>query len=121
MADALGITNADTSSKLRETYSPFLQQQAMVRPKLVAMLETTMAEFVSRSTASQKALPVMKSDDRRTAHELAPHYGITSISQDPEPKRNVLLLRSNWLEPRIPSPLLSESIRRRMGPSVPLP
>jgi nitrate reductase cytochrome c-type subunit len=71
MAAALGITDADASDNVRESYSDELIRDARRRPQLVAMLESTFAEFIRDPSAKRRALPVMKADDRRVAHTLA--------------------------------------------------
>lgn len=54
---------------------------------------------------------MMKSDDRQIAHELAEHYGLDSASYDPEPRRNVVIFRSDFKKARIPHPLLSKAAK----------
>ena len=71
LAAAFGLTDAETSDKVRESYSEELVKDARRRPQLVAMLENTFAEFINDPSARRRALPVMKADDRRVAHSLA--------------------------------------------------
>ena len=48
----------------------------------------------------------MKQNDRQIAHQLAEHYGLDSASYDPEPKRNVVIFKSDFKAARIPTPML---------------
>eukprot|EP00038_Savillea_parva_P008310 m.176107 g.176107 ORF g.176107 m.176107 type:complete len:1315 (+) comp14114_c0_seq1:349-4293(+) len=110
MAEALGLQGADASDQVRDEYSEILVTAAKRKPALIAQLEKTYRSFVEETTAPRKALPVMKADDRQVAHELAEHYGLDSASYDPEPHRNVVIFRSEFKTPRIPHPLLSQSV-----------
>lgn len=110
LARALAVQTSDFSGDIHEQYSDFLLTAAKNRAGLVCQLENTLRMFVLASSARQKPLPTMKSDDRRLCHELAEHYGLKSESVDPEPNRSVILFRSEWSQPRIPKPLLSETV-----------
>jgi hypothetical protein len=58
---------------------------------------------------AQFSFGVMRKDDRQAVHELAEHYGVHSVSQDPEPHRNVVMFKSDVRPARIPKPLLSQA------------
>lgn len=116
LAGALAIDTSDFSADLHEEYSEFLVTTGRLRLDLVRQLEETYRVFVLTSSARQKILPTMKSDDRRLCHELAEHYGLKSESLDAEPHRSVAIFRSDWDRPKIPKPLLSEVLLQRGKP-----
>lgn len=59
----------------RDEYSDFLVRAATTKRDLIARLERTFAKVVESPELKRQPLPVMKSEDRQVAHELAAHYG----------------------------------------------
>eukprot|EP00049_Salpingoeca_infusionum_P014848 m.283854 g.283854 ORF g.283854 m.283854 type:complete len:1004 (-) comp15759_c0_seq3:218-3229(-) len=85
-----------------------LLDAARTRPDFIRSVETSIEQFVCDKMLRQLRLPVMKSSDRKLAHELAELYGIGSESEDPEPHRSVVLYKVPILTPRLIRPPLSE-------------
>jgi hypothetical protein len=122
LAAALNLSGADTSANLNEPYSELLLAAARDEPKLIATVETALAAFVklnaAGSGAAQHAFPVMKAAHRQIVHEYAQYYNLLSASYDPEPRRNVVVFRSDLDDPRLPSPLLSEDAKSGKQPAA---
>lgn len=115
LADAFGldITAVDLSGHISHVYSDFLMDKARKQPAFVANIEKIFEEFVGNPAAKQYAFGVMKKDDRQVIHELAEHYGVHSVSQDPEPNRNVVMYKSDVRPAKCPVPLLSQAAAKK--------
>lgn len=112
LAQALQI---DPTFKAKVIYSDFLKNYAREDPNFVIETEKKLESFVKEAKLNTKLtkkyfnLPVMKSYERRMIHELAPYYGFETMSQDPEPFRNVCLIASKD-KCCLPLPSLMQSI-----------
>lgn len=98
LAEALELTNVDHTPHTAPQYSPFLLEQAKFDPSFVSHVEETFKDLVETFRASPGRAAVshhfkpMKRDQRRLIHELAEVYQLSSMSYDPEPKRNVVVM-----------------------------
>ncbi len=95
LADALKI---DSTGKPKVIYSDFLKNYAREEPVFIGEIENKLESFVKEMKLNVKVnkkyfnMPAMKSYERRVIHELAPYYGFETMSEDPEPFRNVCLI-----------------------------
>lgn len=114
LAQALQI-DPNTLNRNKVIYSDFLKNYAREEPNFVSDVEKKLETFVKemklniKQTKKYFNLPIMKSYERRVIHELAPYYGFESMSQDPEPFRNVCLIASKD-KCCLPLPTLMQSI-----------
>jgi transcriptional repressor NF-X1 len=125
MAEGLGLKDVPIDSLIAPTYSEFLRTEARTNKEFVIEIEDVFSDLIRKYKAKNKALDnfnkvkyiyhdfkVMNKDKRRTIHELAEVYKITSQSFDEEPHRNVQV-RIGWdaVEPSIK---LSQFSQRRV-------
>ena len=81
-----------------------------------------MAAGGAAAPPKERALPVMRSEDRRFCHELAAFYALRTESVDAEPARSVVVYRAErGPAPKIPRPLLSEAARVPAPTPTPAP
>ncbi|THH11345.1 hypothetical protein EW146_g8072 [Bondarzewia mesenterica] len=106
LAEALGIdTDAKTGQQV--VYHDELAMFAKANVKFLALVEKTLAEFVT-SDKKVQVLPHMPPERRKFVHDLAAVYRMDIQMVDQEPHRSVQLIRR--LDTRIPTPLLSSTI-----------
>ena len=95
-AEALGLDNAELSSKIIPRYSEFMKDWFKKDQDFCSMVHTKLLELVNLSKESKHksrsySFPVMNRDKRQFVHEYSDHFGCESQSYDAEPKRNVVV------------------------------
>lgn len=91
-ASALGLdAGVSIEGTIAEEYSEFLLSHGGRNRDLLSRVQKELQAFVGNSARKRHAFPPMKSDDRQLIHEYAAHFGVDTISYDPEPKRNVVV------------------------------
>ncbi|KAH7097552.1 hypothetical protein BKA62DRAFT_643194 [Auriculariales sp. MPI-PUGE-AT-0066] len=111
LAEALGISPR-TTERQTVVYTPELVQFAKGNARFVALVEKTLAEFVTSDKRSQ-VLPEMPESRRAFVTSLAAIYRMDTALVDVEPHQSVQITRR--IDTRIPSPVLSQAA----GPSTP--
>ena len=103
LAEALEL-DVDHTPHTPPQYSSFLLDQAKSDSSLVSHVEETFRNLIEsfktstgRAAISHHFKP-MKRDQRRLIHELAEVYQLSSLSYDSEPKRNVVVMATQWVE-----------------------
>ena len=125
MAEGLGLKDVPIDAIIAPTYSEFLQNEARTKKEFIIEIENVFFDLITKYKKKNQALDnfnkvkfiyhdfkVMNKEKRRTVHELAVPYKITSQSMDEEPHRNVQV-RIGWdaVEPSIK---LSQYSQRRV-------
>eukprot|EP00039_Didymoeca_costata_P008368 m.111091 g.111091 ORF g.111091 m.111091 type:complete len:1111 (+) comp14054_c0_seq3:94-3426(+) len=109
IAAALDLKTNNTTPFLRDTFSDELILAARKDIRFIKQIEEALGKFINDDTKKQQyRFPVMNAENRKIVHNLAESYGLVSESEDPEPHRSVVIFRSDFQDPRIPSPLLSD-------------
>lgn len=112
MAEALRLNTVPMNCAL----SPFLMEKIKTESSVVMSIDTQVAALVKgvlrMPPGSHKALslPVMSSEHRHIAHEIAEMYGCESQSFDSEPQRNVRVTAFSHSYP--PQVALSDLVQR---------
>ena len=125
MAEGLGLKDVPIDALIAPTYSEFLQNEARTNKEFIIEIENTFLDLITKYKKKNQALDnfnkvkfiyhdfkVMNKVKRRTIHELAEVYKITSQSMDEEPHRNVQV-RIGW-EAVGPTLSLSQYAQRRV-------
>lgn len=125
MAESLGLKDVPIDALVAPTYSDYLQQQAKLNKAFISEIENEFSTLILRYKKKNESadslnkvkyiyhdFKVMNKDKRRTVHELAAVYKITSQSLDEEPHRNVQV-RIGW-DATEPSIKLSQYSQRRV-------
>jgi len=123
-AEALGLDNAELSSKIIPRYSEFMKDWFKRDQDFCSMVHTKLLELVNLSKESKHksrsySFPVMNRDKRQFVHEYSDHFGCESQSYDAEPKRNVVVtaLKDKC---SLPSISLQEAVARQKKAPTPL-
>jgi transcriptional repressor NF-X1 len=120
LAQALQI---DFFGKPKVIYSDFLKNYGRDEPDFVLDIEKRFDEIIKELKGQTKSLrrafhfPVMKYYERKFVHELAPYYGLETMSQDPEPNRSIDIYGTKD-KATLPVQLLSESIDFKVKPTT---
>ncbi|KAJ4489946.1 hypothetical protein J3R30DRAFT_3278404 [Lentinula aciculospora] len=114
LADALGIKTGGTATLAEVTYSDELVAFARANLKFLTLVENILAEFV-KSNRTKQVLPHMTPEKRNFAYKLAGMYRLDSQTVDQDPHRSVQIIRR--IDTRIPTPLLSDYIRKKFSQS----
>jgi len=123
-AEALGLDNAELSSKIIPRYSDFMKDWFKKDPDFCSMVHTKLLELVNLSKESKHksrsySFAVMNRDKRQFVHEYSDHFGCESQSYDAEPKRNVVVTAVKE-KCSIPSVSLQEAAGRQKKAPTPL-
>lgn len=113
--DARGGSSFAASAATR--FSPRALALARARPELIAVMEAALDQLLQPGSAQRAALPPMPKAQRDVACELARTYSVATIERDAEPRRHVLLLRTDHSE--WPGVRLSDAaVGRGQAPAV---
>ena len=125
LAEGLGLKDVPIDSLIAPTYSEYLISEFKTKKEFIIEIENVFSDLISKYKKKNQALDnfnkvkfiyhdfkVMNKDKRRTVHELAAVYKITSQSMDEEPHRNVQV-RIGW-DATEPSIKLSQYSQRRV-------
>ena len=118
-AEALGLDNAELSSKIIPRYSEFMKDWFKRDQDFCSMVHTKLFELVNLSKESKHksrsySFPVMNRDKRQFVHEYSDHFGCESQSYDAEPKRNVVVTA---LKDKCSLPSISLQVKMKGLPS----
>ncbi len=106
LAEALELSDTvDYSPSVGLQYSSFLLEQARENREFIDSLESIFKQLVvdahqSPSQTSKHTFKPMKKNNRHAIHELAAYYGLTTMSYDSEPIRNVVVTATKYVRKR---------------------
>ncbi len=106
LAEALELSDTvDYSPSVGLQYSSFLLEQARENREFIDLLESIFKQLVvdahqSPSQTSKYTFKPMKKNNRHAIHELTSYYGLTTMSYDSEPIRNVVVTATKYVRKR---------------------